>query len=210
MSSNDDPTIGFIDGYLAYLLAQASHLISHEFHAVVRSSGLSVLQWRVLATLADGSTRSVGEVATIALTPQSTLTRVVDRMSELGLVKRVADGLDRRVTRLRITPKGARMSRRLVEMAREHEASVLAPMDAAQAATFKSALLRLIETHLPSAKGAAAAKRASKATAVKAPPVKAPKTSRAPTTKTPKPAAHKEAAAEPAGRARRARSLASV
>jgi DNA-binding MarR family transcriptional regulator len=162
MSSNDDPTIGFIDGYLAYLLAQASHLISHEFHAVVRSSGLSVLQWRVLATLADGSTRSVGEVATIALTPQSTLTRVVDRMSELGLVKRVADGLDRRVTRLRITPKGARMSRKLVEMAREHEATVLAPMDAAQAAAFKSALLQLIETHLPAAKGTAAARRAAK------------------------------------------------
>lgn len=201
MSSNDDPTIGFIDGYLAYLLAQASHLISHEFHAVVRSSGLSVLQWRVLATLADGSTRSVGEVATIALTPQSTLTRVVDRMSELGLVKRVADGLDRRVTRLRITPKGARMSRRLVEMAREHEATVLAPMDAAQAAAFKSALLQLIETHLPATKGSAAAKRAVKVATQPAarPPVKA--ASKGSTTQPAASATHASV-----GRPRRARS----
>ena len=43
----------FIDGYLAYLLARASQLISAEFHGVVRRSRLPVLQWRVLATLAD-------------------------------------------------------------------------------------------------------------------------------------------------------------
>ena len=58
-----DTAAPFIDGYLAYLLARASHLISAEFHAVVRRSRLPVLQWRVLATLADGQRLSVGEVA---------------------------------------------------------------------------------------------------------------------------------------------------
>ena len=29
---------GFVDDYLAYLLARASHLISGEFHQVVESS----------------------------------------------------------------------------------------------------------------------------------------------------------------------------
>ena len=40
----------FVDHYLAALLAQASHLISSEFHAVVRANGLSVSEWRVLAS----------------------------------------------------------------------------------------------------------------------------------------------------------------
>jgi DNA-binding MarR family transcriptional regulator len=159
MTDLADPTVGFIDDYLAYLLAQASHLISHEFHGVVRKSGLSVLQWRVLATLSDGTTRSVGEVATIVLTPQSTLTRVIDRMSEQGLVKRVADGLDRRVTLLRITPKGGRTARKLVQMARDHEISVLAPLAPGQAEAFKASLRLLIENHLPAPAAPAAAKR---------------------------------------------------
>ena len=45
----------FVDHYLAALLAQASHLISSEFHTVVRANGLSVSEWRVLASLAVAS-----------------------------------------------------------------------------------------------------------------------------------------------------------
>ena len=44
----------FVDGYLAYLLAQASQRISAEFHLQVRAAGLSVTEWRVLASL-EGS-----------------------------------------------------------------------------------------------------------------------------------------------------------
>ena len=42
----------FVDDYLPALLAQASQLISSEFHQVVRSQGLSVSEWRVMASLA--------------------------------------------------------------------------------------------------------------------------------------------------------------
>ena len=53
----------FVDGYLAALLARASHLISAEFHAVVKRQGLSVSEWRTLATLSDGNEVSIGELA---------------------------------------------------------------------------------------------------------------------------------------------------
>jgi DNA-binding MarR family transcriptional regulator len=141
----------FIDDYLAYLLAQASHLISHEFHTVARRAGLPVLHWRVLATLVDGEARSVGEVATIILTPQSTLTRVVDRMSAQNLLMRVPDETDRRITRLQITPQGLRVAQRLVAQARDHEAAVLAPLGAKEAAALKKSLRLLIQLHLPGA-----------------------------------------------------------
>ena len=81
----------FIDDYLAYLLARASHLISAEFHVVVRRTRLPVLQWRVLATLADGQALSIGEVADIVLIPQSTLTRVAERMVAAGLLHRAVE-----------------------------------------------------------------------------------------------------------------------
>src|SRR5689334_4867345 len=53
----------FVDHYLAALLAQASHLISSEFHAVVRAHGLSVSEWRVLASLAGGEPIPIGQLA---------------------------------------------------------------------------------------------------------------------------------------------------
>lgn len=137
----------FIDGYLAYLLARASHLISAEFHVVVRRSRLPVLQWRVLATLADGQVSSIGEVAAIILVPQSTLTRVAARMVDAGLLLRADDAQDRRITRIRLSAKGLKLAARLVAQARAHEAVVVGRLGAADAQALKRILRRLIEQH---------------------------------------------------------------
>ena len=137
----------FIDDYLAYLLARASHLISAEFHVVVRRSRLPVLQWRVMAALADGQSTSIGEVAAIVLTPQSTLTRVAERMVRGGLLLRTPDAADRRITRIQLTAAGLKLARKLVQQASEHEAAVLATVSAADAATLKRILRRLIDRH---------------------------------------------------------------
>ena len=141
------PPAAFIDDYLAYLLARSSHLISAEFHTVVRRVRLPVLQWRVLATLADGSARSIGEVAEIVLIPQSTLTRVAARMVDVGLLLRAADGSDRRITRIRLAAKGLKLAEALVRQAREHEADVVGALGPADARTLKRILRKLIEQH---------------------------------------------------------------
>ncbi len=137
----------FIDDYLAYLLARASHLISAEFHVVVRRARLPVLQWRVMAALADGQATSIGEVAAIVLTPQSTLTRVAERMVKAGLLLRASDAADRRITRIKLTAAGLKLARKLVLQAREHEAAVLSTVSAADAAALKRILGRLIQQH---------------------------------------------------------------
>jgi DNA-binding MarR family transcriptional regulator len=137
----------FIDGYLAYLLARASQLISAEFHVVVRRSRLPVLQWRVLATLADSQALSIGEVAAIVLVPQSTLTRVAERMVQAGLLLRADDAQDRRITRIRLSAKGLRLAARLVQQARAHEAAVVAALGEIEARSLKRLLRTLIEQH---------------------------------------------------------------
>lgn len=142
-----NPHAPFIDDYLAYLLARASHLISAEFHVVVRRSRLPVLQWRVMAALANEQARSIGEVAAIVLTPQSTLTRVAERMVNAGLLQRASDVADRRITRIRLTAAGLKLARKLVLQAREHEAAVLASVSAADASTLKRILRQLIDQH---------------------------------------------------------------
>ena len=137
----------FVDHYLAALLAQASHLISSEFHTVVRANGLSVSEWRVLASLAGGEPIAIGQLAQVAVLKQPTVTRMLDRMEAKRQVERLGHDGDRRVTLVRITPAGSRMVERLITLAREHEQRVLEPFGLPRAEDLKTTLRQIIELH---------------------------------------------------------------
>ena len=150
MTDPDDIPAGerrFVDDYLPALLAQASQLISSEFHQVVRSHGLSVSEWRVMASLAGGAPVSIGRLAEVTLTKQSTLTRLLDRMELRGDLERLPHQSDRRITLVGITPAGSRTVGRLMDLAREHEMRVLEPFGLARAEQLKDTLRRMIELH---------------------------------------------------------------
>ncbi len=141
----------FVDSYLAALLAQASQLISTEFHEVVRAHGLSVSEWRVLASLAGGKPISIGQLAQVAVLKQPTVTRLLDRMEARGQVERLGHDGDRRVTLVRITAVGGRTVAKLIALAREHEQRVLEPFGLTRAEELKTTLRRIIELHRTSA-----------------------------------------------------------
>lgn len=137
----------FVDGYLAALLAQASHLISAEFHRVAREVGVPVAEWRILATLAGGDPLPVGRLAQIVIAPQPTVTRQLDRMAAKGLVERTADASDRRLALVRITAAGETLAASLVRQARAHEKRVLAPFGPERASALKEMLREMIDAH---------------------------------------------------------------
>ena len=139
----------FVDDYLPALLALASQLISSEFHAVARSHGFSVPEWRVLASLAGFDAISTGQLAQVSLMKQPTLTRLLDRMVLNGHVERRDHDGDRRVTLVRITLAGRRTVSKLMDLAREHERRVLEPFGLKRAQALKTTLRRMIELHVP-------------------------------------------------------------
>ena len=133
-----------VDDYLSYLLARASHEIASEFHREVRAAGLTVLEWRVLATLADGHTRTIGELASIALAQQTTVTKLVGRLQAAGRVERTDGDVDRRQSLVRITARGRELLGGLLGRSKRHEASTLARLSAREADALKTALRKLI------------------------------------------------------------------
>jgi len=137
----------FVDDYLAALLAQASQLISSEFHQVVRANGYSVSEWRVLATLAGSPPLSIGRLAAVSTIKQPTVTRLLDRMEAKGLVRRLEKDGDRRITLVAISPAGTRLVSRLIVLARAHEQRVLEPFGLQRAEELKSTLRHIIELH---------------------------------------------------------------
>jgi DNA-binding MarR family transcriptional regulator len=145
-NANRPAAARFVDDYLAALLAQASHLISDEFHQVVRAQGLSVSEWRVLASLAGAEPISTGQVAQLAVLKQPTVTRMLDRLEAEGRVERLAHTGDRRVTLVRITADGSRTVARLIALARAHETRVLEPFGLLRAEALKATLRGIIES----------------------------------------------------------------
>lgn len=143
---NDQP---FVDAYLPALLAQASQLISNEFHAIVQANGLSVLEWRVLATLADSGPITIGQLAQQSVSKQPTVTRLLDRMEQQGYVERLSAAKDRRLTLVRMTRAGEKMIAGLIREAHAHEASVLEPLGAKRSKELKKVLRELIALHRP-------------------------------------------------------------
>jgi MarR family transcriptional regulator, organic hydroperoxide resistance regulator len=134
----------FVDDYLLYLLARASHAASAEFHALLAGRGVPVPVWRVLASLSGAGAMTVGELARTVLSKQPTLTKVVDRLQASGLVARSGTANDRRQVLVSLTPAGARLVADLLDAAKAHEAALLRQLPPGEVASLKAALRRLI------------------------------------------------------------------
>jgi DNA-binding MarR family transcriptional regulator len=137
----------FIDDYLLYLLARASHVVSAEFHSVLRRAGVGVPVWRVLATLSGSPGETVSGLADACLLQQPTMTKLLDRMVRDGLVKRLPDARDRRVVRIQMTPRGETVVTELLAAAKKHETEVLARHPDLDEVAIKSLLRGMIGRH---------------------------------------------------------------
>ena len=134
----------FVDDYLSYLLGRASHAVYREFHHQVKAAGLSSLEWRVLATLANGHRYSIGDLAHDVLAKQPTLTKLIQRMEQNGWVESGADASDARRTLVYETAKGRAVVMRLIRAAKAHEKQVLTGFSANEVATLKKILNALV------------------------------------------------------------------
>lgn len=141
-----NPPPAFIESYLAYLLARASHLVSGEFHKRLEAQRVPVMTWRVLAALWDGP-KSAREVADIILQKQPTVSKLLERLERQGLLSRETDADDRRRIVVSLTEPGRALAGPLIEAARGHERAVLEPFGEQNARTLVTVLQRLIDQH---------------------------------------------------------------
>lgn len=127
-----DPTgepTRFVHRYLASLLALASHRISAEFHVEVKKAGLSITDWRILASLYESQGETVGELAHLAITKQPTLSKVLPRLQSQGYITLRTARADRRQTLVKLTTMGAGVIRPLCDRALAHQQRVLSRLD---------------------------------------------------------------------------------
>ena len=100
-----------LDDYILYNLVRATSTYTQEMSKVLKSFGLNTTKWRILMLLHDRSPSSVGEIARRSVTKLPTLTRMLIRMEEDGLIFRRALKDDRRIVNVTMTPKAIKTLR---------------------------------------------------------------------------------------------------
>jgi DNA-binding MarR family transcriptional regulator len=109
--------------------------------------GLTVQQYNVLRIVRGGPTKGhpIYEIERRMIYRFANVTRLVDRLELQGLLKRVADPKDRRVSRVVITPKGRRLMERLDEPVQAMATRLTSCCDEGECLTMAGTLERLRE-----------------------------------------------------------------
>jgi len=84
-------------------------LLVKEGHRIMRPFGITDAQFNVLMLLkyqSDDGELNQTALGRMLLVNRSNITGLTDRLEQAGLVRRVMDTTDRRVNRVRLTPKG--------------------------------------------------------------------------------------------------------
>lgn len=111
-------------------LVKCHGLVLKRVRRRVGSSSTTLPQFDVLAQLLrhpEGMTST--ELSRALLVTAGNLTGIVDRLEDRGLVVRQAAAADRRVKRLRLTPRGKRLAKKEVERHEQWLGEIFGPLE---------------------------------------------------------------------------------
>jgi MarR family transcriptional regulator, organic hydroperoxide resistance regulator len=132
---------------LILALHRATHATLHTLAVSLAGLALSASEINVLANLADGRNRSVGELASDTATKPTTLTSVLDRLASRGYVARDLDPSDRRSFRVSLTADGRCVAGTVAAAVDDLEHAALAAISDTDLAGFLAVTRALTEVH---------------------------------------------------------------
>jgi MarR family transcriptional regulator for hemolysin len=114
---------------IAFLISDLARLLKTYVDQKARSYGMTRAQWQVLSRLERSEGLKQAELADELDLQPITLTRLVDRLAENGLIERRPDPEDRRAKRLFLTKEARPLMDRLAVLGEEVMGEVLAGLD---------------------------------------------------------------------------------
>jgi MarR family transcriptional regulator, transcriptional regulator for hemolysin len=115
---------------IAFSIMDVARLLRTYADQRARQYGMTRAQWAVLFRLDRSEGLKQSELAEILDLQPITLTRLLDRLAENGLIERRPDPNDRRANRLFLTPAARPLLERLTALGEDMMETVLAGLDA--------------------------------------------------------------------------------
>jgi MarR family transcriptional regulator for hemolysin len=110
-------------------IGETAHALRKAFTRRAASVGVTGAQWKVLLKLTLKPGLRQTDLADLLDIEPITLTRIIDRLQEAGLVERTPDPTDRRAWRLHVTAKAQPVVGKLRAIADEMTAEAFAGID---------------------------------------------------------------------------------
>jgi homoprotocatechuate degradation regulator HpaR len=101
---------------LPLLLLRAREGVMSQFRAILNLHGLTEQQWRILRALLENSAMEPRQICEVCQLLSPSVTGVLARMEELGLVKRERMESDQRRVLVTITPKSRALAKKMAPL----------------------------------------------------------------------------------------------
>jgi DNA-binding MarR family transcriptional regulator len=122
-----------LESFLPYRLNRATAVAIAQFSRIYRNEfGLTVPEWRVLATLGELGTATAKEIGRDSAMHKTKVSRAVASLQQRRWVTRETDGIDRRLEHLSLTTAGRQAHRRLAPKMLAFEEELLGRLNAAE------------------------------------------------------------------------------
>ena len=126
-------------------LQRATHATLHVLSDQVAELGLTPAEINALASLSDGTPRTVSQLGSLMGAAPTTLTSVLDRLERRGHVTRETHPSDRRAVVVELTPAGRRAAMMIRQAVTGLERHALGGLSAEAIAGLRSGLDALAE-----------------------------------------------------------------
>ncbi|MCL4238383.1 MAG: MarR family transcriptional regulator [Anaerolineae bacterium] len=94
------------DGCIATNIEQTYRHLEQVYERLIAPTGLNVLEWYALRALYEEDGLSASRLAALVCRHPSSMTALLDRMEQRGLLRRAVDPADRRSVRIFLTAQG--------------------------------------------------------------------------------------------------------
>jgi DNA-binding MarR family transcriptional regulator len=131
------------------LIGRVRSVMLSKLDAELQPFGITGMQFAILKHVGDGPARTAADLCRLMHYDTGSMTRMVDRLEEKGLVRRERSKDDRRVVSLRITGAGRTVLPRLRDSAARAIQRMLSGFSAAEVNDLQCLLGRMIENGQP-------------------------------------------------------------
>lgn len=134
--------IEFPDAYKISYLANA--IIIPTYEDVLQTFGLLRVEYHLLMCLAHYPTLAAQDVARMTRMPRNSVSRAVMRMDQEGFLTRTPDVVDKRKSKLKITPEGRAIHDQIARWFARREREVLGSLSTSERKRFQDLLSKLV------------------------------------------------------------------
>lgn len=144
-SSNDDAPIDESERTIPFVMHELLNLVDGSVKKRAKAYGLTLEGVRVLFRLLPRESASVKELARLTGAEISTLSRLLDRMGDKGLIRRQRDADDARSVQVSLTAKGRKLALQNRPIYyKDYERVLFAGFAAQDTQQFRDALMRML------------------------------------------------------------------